>query len=134
MYYEDTDLSWRARLKGWSVIHAPNAVVKHIHCGSSGEWSPFFLFHVERNRLAMMLKNGTGHQIFRTWSSYIFNLAKDTFIRLLLIGKGHRSPNLRLRYKVFFSLMAWMPGLLKKRWAIQSARRINPRELAKWFL
>jgi len=38
MYYEDTDLSWRTRLRGWKVLYAPDAVVRHIHCGTTKEW------------------------------------------------------------------------------------------------
>ena len=44
MYYEDTDLSWRAWLSGWKVFYANTAVIRHIHCGSSSEWSPFLPF------------------------------------------------------------------------------------------
>jgi N-acetylglucosaminyl-diphospho-decaprenol L-rhamnosyltransferase len=31
MYAEDTDLCWRARLAGWGVAYAPDAVVTHRH-------------------------------------------------------------------------------------------------------
>lgn len=57
MYYEDTDLSWRLRSAGWRIRYEPTAVVRHLHSASSVEWSPFFTFHVERNRLAMLTKN-----------------------------------------------------------------------------
>ena len=134
MYYEDTDLSWRAKLKGWKVIYAPDAVVKHIHCGSSGEWSPFFLFHVERNRLAMVFKNGTWKQVFQTWVSFIYHLAKDCFVRVISIGKGYPSPHLKLRIKVLVGLFIWIPALIKKRWVIQRNRKFHPLELEKWFL
>ena len=56
MYYEDLDLSWRLRLRGWKVVYVPTALVEHDHAASSGEWSPFFRFHVERNRPLMLLK------------------------------------------------------------------------------
>lgn len=49
MYYEDTDLAWRARLGGWKVLYAPGAIVRHIHCGTTEEWSPFFFYHAERS-------------------------------------------------------------------------------------
>lgn len=57
MYYEDTDLSFRLRKKGLKIRYCPKAVVRHIHTGSSGEWSPFFTYHVYRNRLAFIFKN-----------------------------------------------------------------------------
>lgn len=57
MYYEDTDLSWRLRLRGWRVLFEPEAVVKHFHAGTSGADSPFMRFHANRNRLLMLVKN-----------------------------------------------------------------------------
>ncbi len=59
MYYEDIDLCWRARLRNWIVLYAPKAIVRHIHCGTMSEWSPLFQCFTERNRLAMVFKNGS---------------------------------------------------------------------------
>ena len=58
MYYEDLDRGWGDRLAGATCRYEPSALVRHVHCGSSGEWSPFFTFHVERNRSLAALKNG----------------------------------------------------------------------------
>jgi len=42
-YFEDTDLSVRARLAGFKCKIVPSSVLYHLHCGSSGgEWSPTF--------------------------------------------------------------------------------------------
>ena len=38
-------------------VYQPRALLRHVHCGSSGEWSPFFTFHVERNRVLVAIKN-----------------------------------------------------------------------------
>ncbi|HEY8506471.1 MAG TPA: glycosyltransferase family 2 protein, partial [Gemmataceae bacterium] len=58
MYYEDLDLAWRCRLGGGRFAYAPRAVVRHVHCGSSGAGSPFVRFHVERNRALAGARNG----------------------------------------------------------------------------
>ncbi|MBO9556928.1 glycosyltransferase family 2 protein, partial [Cellulomonas sp.] len=34
LYYEDTDLSWRMRARGWTVRYAPTAVAEHDHASS----------------------------------------------------------------------------------------------------
>ena len=60
MYYEDTDLSWRLRSRGWSIQYVPTAVLRHVHSATSTEWSPRWVFHVERNRLLMLTKNASG--------------------------------------------------------------------------
>lgn len=57
MYYEDTDLSYRIRNLGKKIIFYPNSIVRHIHTGSSKEWSPFFIFHVVRNKALFVYKN-----------------------------------------------------------------------------
>lgn len=57
MYYEDTDLSFRIRKLGKKIMYCPTAVVRHIHTGSSKEWSPFFTYHVYRNKLLMIWKD-----------------------------------------------------------------------------
>lgn len=57
MYYEDTDLSFKIKNVGKKIIYCPNAVVRHIHTGSSKEWSPFFAYHVYRNKLLFIYKD-----------------------------------------------------------------------------
>jgi GT2 family glycosyltransferase/SAM-dependent methyltransferase len=53
MYYEDTELSWRLRRAGYCLRYQPTSVVRHIHAGSSEEWSPTFKYYVWRNRILM---------------------------------------------------------------------------------
>jgi hypothetical protein len=44
LYYEDTDLSWRGQLLGWSYRYVPTSVVRHKHAQSSGVGSELFRF------------------------------------------------------------------------------------------
>lgn len=57
MYYEDVELSERARIRGYKVVYSPRAEVRHIHALSSKEGSPFFTYHVERGRLLHVFYN-----------------------------------------------------------------------------
>ena len=58
LYYEDTDLSWRGRLRGWRYVYEPTSrgpsparrVVRR-----SG--SAVFRYYTERNRVLMLAKN-----------------------------------------------------------------------------
>ena len=65
MYYEDADLAWRARRRGWRFWYEPASVVRHAHAASSREWSPAFIRNVEFGKLRMLAKNApwgfTGH-------------------------------------------------------------------------
>jgi GT2 family glycosyltransferase len=139
MYYEDTDLAWRARLRGWQVLYAGQATVRHIHCGTSGKWSPFFVYHVERNRLAMLFKNGTPGQVSKAWIVYAAFVAKNTLEGMLgaLARRGDwrlRLHLLAVRYRVLGTLIAWLPYLWRKRRSIQKSRRVSPADLNHWFL
>ena len=51
MYYEDTDLSWRLRERGWQVVYVREAVVLHEHASSSGTGSAMFIRVNTRNRI-----------------------------------------------------------------------------------
>jgi GT2 family glycosyltransferase len=58
MYYEDLDLAWRARLRGWRFVYAPDSVVYHVCGGSTGSASPLLTRQVERNRALVGMKVG----------------------------------------------------------------------------
>lgn len=66
LYYEDTDLSWRGRLRGWNHRYEPSAIVRHEHAASSGAGSPLFLYYTERNRLLTLAKNAPARLAWRS--------------------------------------------------------------------
>ena len=49
-YYEDIDLSLRARLAGYRCVYAPSAILKHVHAGSGVEGSFYFNQTVAQSR------------------------------------------------------------------------------------
>jgi|BarGraNGADG00212_1021973.scaffolds.fasta_scaffold07514_2 GT2 family glycosyltransferase len=68
-YYEDLDLSWRLRARGYTIRYAPRAVVRHRHAATSSIGSEFFVFHNVRNRLVVLTRNAgvlaTARMLFR---------------------------------------------------------------------
>ena len=50
LYYEDFELAWRGRLRGWSYRYVPTSLVRHRHAATSGLGSSTFVFHTLRNR------------------------------------------------------------------------------------
>jgi GT2 family glycosyltransferase len=57
-YYEDLDLGWRARLKGWHSLLVPEATAYHkVHGTSAMVPGDFLWFLSERNRLRTLVKN-----------------------------------------------------------------------------
>lgn len=57
MYYEDVEICERARFAGFKTMYNPRAVVRHHHALFSKEWSPFFIYHVEKGRLLHLFLN-----------------------------------------------------------------------------
>ena len=56
-YCEDTDLGLRGRLAGWGALLARDAVVYHKYSMTSGAFTPFKLYLVERNHYFAAVKN-----------------------------------------------------------------------------
>lgn len=56
LYYEDGDLSWRGRLRGWSYRYVPTSVVHHDHSATVGDRSALAKHLAARNRLLMLTK------------------------------------------------------------------------------
>jgi len=145
-YYEDTDLSWRMRLAGWRVVYEPTAVVEHVHSGTSIEWSPFFTFHVDRNRLFMILKNAPLGLVLRVFARFGWLAAR--FAARNVLRRGRRatgqtsSPASKSRAdisqagvhaRVVASLLVHVPEMLIKRWRIRGRKRVSDADIIAWF-
>lgn len=51
MYYEDSDLCYRAKRAGWEIWYVPSAVVYHGNGKSAGVGSPLQDYFITRNRM-----------------------------------------------------------------------------------
>jgi len=133
LYYEDTDLAWRGRLRGWRYLYTPNAVVRHRHAQSSVAGSDLFKFQVARNRLIVLTKNAPrrialqaiGGEIQRAWRTVI----ADVLTPLLRLSP----PRLReasLRKKVLTSFVSLLPSAIRHRLMLRS--RISRRRVFEW--
>ena len=70
MYYEDIDLSLRMKSEGYKVLYCPRSVVRHIHSGTSKEWSPMFVFNAERGRLLTVMRHWPLLFVVKEWIRY----------------------------------------------------------------
>ena len=60
LYHEDTDLSWRAQLLGWSVLYVPEARAEHERRWRRGrrfEIDPSVRRHSFKNHYLQLIKN-----------------------------------------------------------------------------
>jgi GT2 family glycosyltransferase len=133
-YADETDMGWRAQTAGWKCIYNPKAVVYHFHSASSGSYSPFKAFLVERNRIWVALKSFPLPLLifgqFYTFWRYILQ-AYGAFA-----GKGaagrftsdfSKIDLVKILMKVYFSLWEQLPHMLRKRRAVQKKKRISNR-------
>lgn len=87
MYYEDVDVSERARLAGFKTFYSPRAVARHRHAFSSKESSAFFTYHVERGRLMHVFFNFPLRIFFQ---QYIYQLSLNMAFLLKILLNFHR--------------------------------------------
>ena len=64
-FLEDADVAWRARMRGWGAVYAPEAVVVHHHSATARHGSDFKHYLVGRNRVRLLAKNASGEQLRR---------------------------------------------------------------------
>jgi GT2 family glycosyltransferase len=137
LYYEDTDLSWRLRSAGWTIRYEPASVTRHVHSASAGEWSPLFVFHVDRNRLLMLTKNATLARAAREILRYPLTTASLATRELARSRHTHRRPPIRptlLRLRVTASYLRLLPRMLARRRTLTRAATIPRRTLESHWL
>ncbi|MBI1757722.1 MAG: glycosyltransferase family 2 protein [Actinobacteria bacterium] len=136
MYYEDTDLSWRLRSRGWGIRYEPSAVLRHVHSASSVEWSPRWVFHVDRNRLLMLTKDASARLATSAVLRYPLT-ATSIFVRALREGLAtRRRPALRphlLRVRVMASYLSLLAPMLVRRRRIARRATVARDELERWL-
>jgi GT2 family glycosyltransferase len=138
LYYEDTDLSWRLRSLGYDIWYEPAAVLRHLHSATSQEWSPLFVFHVDRNRLLMLTKNATANLAFRAVVRYPLTTVSMGLRTLRQAVKARQRPPVRptlLRLRVIGSYLRLAPRMVARRRRIGADSLIGRRALQRrWVL
>ena len=71
LYYEDVDLAWRGRERGWRYRYAPESVVRHVHAASTAEGSPTFDYYNERNRLLTLTRHADRTTVAKALAKYV---------------------------------------------------------------
>jgi hypothetical protein len=137
LYYEDTDLSWRIRERGYTIRYVPTAVLRHVHAASSGEWSPLFVFHTDRNRLLMLTKDASARLALRAVLRYPLTTASMARRALRQGLADRRRPAVRptlLRLRVIGSYLRLLPRMLERRRSIGRTAAIGRRSLEQRWL
>jgi GT2 family glycosyltransferase len=136
LYYEDTDLSWRGRTRGWRYQYVPDAVVRHLHAASTGEGSPVFQHYVERNRLLMLAKDAPRDLAWHALWRYLLvtlSYARRDVVRPVLRLHRPNVEQVRRRLASFAGFVSLAPAMLLDRWRIRRRATVDDGELRTWF-
>jgi len=117
MYYEETDLSWRACLRGYSSWYIPGSVSYH---DAALKPSPGAAYYSARNRIVLLIKHWK-------WPTLLFLLPAVLLTELiewaymLRLGSGYVVGKLRA--------CAWLLGhprqILQARQSVQAGRQVS---------
>jgi GT2 family glycosyltransferase len=121
LYCEDTDLCWRLRLAGLRVVVCPEARVRHEY--DFGR-HPSKLYHLERNRLLMLVANYELSTIARLAPALL-----GTELALLVVAA--RGGWLPQKIRSLSSAARALPAIREQRRAVSRLRRISDRSFSR---
>jgi GT2 family glycosyltransferase len=99
LYYEDLELAWRGRERGWQYRYVPDSVVRHVHSASTVVGSPLFDYYNERNRLLVLTRHADPRTTAKALARYLLITASYTrrdIVSPILRGQPPR-PGIPLR-------------------------------------
>jgi len=120
-YVEDTDLAFRGRLAGWKCLYVPGAVVYHVHAGTGGFETDYFIYYGNRNVLWVTIKNFPKLLFF---SSLPWIIGRNSVVIPYYILKGHGRAVIRAK----LDAIKGIPRMLAKR----SRWRVNEAEIRRF--
>ncbi len=118
LYYEDFDLSWRGRARGWRYRYVPASVVRHVHSATSDEGSALFAFYNERNRLLTLARNADPRRAVTAAVRSLLvtgSYAVRDVVSPLLRAAKPRPAIVTVRLRALASFARLLPGTLSAR-------------------
>ncbi|HUP85277.1 MAG TPA: glycosyltransferase family 2 protein [Acidimicrobiales bacterium] len=135
LYYEDTDLSWRGRLRGWRYVYVPASRVRHIHSATSGEGSALFTHYVDRNRLLVFLRNAPMSMAVdaaRTYLAETVRIAARDVVRPVARRQPAQPLRTRQKLRSFAGYLRRAPQVVGGRARDRRKLKVTPRAVAVW--
>lgn len=129
-YFEDVDISWRARLRGWDVRLAPRAVARH-RIGATSSRMPGFTTHQTLKNLGWLMIKNVPMSLLPTVAPRLFLATTITFVRAVARGQGVTA------VRAVAIAVRKTPKKLRERGSIQRGRRVDDavvRSLITWDL
>jgi N-acetylglucosaminyl-diphospho-decaprenol L-rhamnosyltransferase len=133
LYYEDIDLSWRGRSRGWCYRLVPDSIVHHHHAATVGVGSPTHRYYTERNRLLTLMKNAPPSMVARELLRFPLSTASYLWSDAIApLGRGRRPrfATVALRVRAFGGALRHSVYALRARRRIARRRTENPQRVA----
>ena len=135
LYYEDTDMAWRGRARGWGYRYTPHAVLRHKHAATSVEGSRLFHHYVERNRLVMLTKNAPWRLAAAASASFLLSTAsyaRRDVVHPITRGHRPRTQLVRSRVRSFLAYLRMLPGALADRRRLRKRQVVHDEAITGW--
>ncbi len=123
LYMEDIDLSWRARLAGYSSLYTPECTVMHDY---ELRVTQFKMFWQERNRYLMLLKSFKWPTLVMLLPVYV---AAELMTWSYVLLKDRR--NITNKLRAYRWIISNWQLVMRKRKATQALRVVSDRTLLK---
>ena len=108
-----------------------------MHSATSEEWSPLFVFHVDRNRLLMLTKNASAGLALRAVARYPLTTASIALRTVRQALAARERPPIRptlLRLRVIGSYLRLMSRMLRRRQQIRRSAVVSRSRLERWLV
>lgn len=122
MYYEETDLAWRAQLLGYRCVFAPASVIYHAHSNAP---SAGRLYYSSRNRHLLLLKNWRWPTLVLLLPALVLAELQDWSYLLLVAGRRGVS----IKISGYRWLLGNLRQILRTRRVVQASRRTADRQI-----
>lgn len=122
IFYEDVDLSYRARLRGYRCVYVAEAVVEHAGSSAMGAQSDRSVFYGQRNLEWVYFTNTPPGLLVRSLPAH---LAYDLAAAAYFLSRGRFGAFLRGK----LAALAGLPAVLAKRRRVQQHRRATAKQL-----
>ena len=128
-YYEDADLAWRAKLRGWRCVYSAQAVGEHVRgWGDTLRKRPTYKGNgprlALRNHMLMITKNESASSFLRD-APLIFLTGIPRLFYMVIFRRD--------ALKGITDFFRLAPKAIKKRKIIQGSRTVKDRDLRRWF-
>ncbi|MDQ5940828.1 MAG: hypothetical protein QG632_554 [Candidatus Dependentiae bacterium] len=118
-YYEDVDISFRARLMGYDILYEPKSVVYHaIGATSGGGLKPFTRFHSVKNAHYLYLKNMPASLFWRFLPRFLLG-------QIMVFASSIKHGLLLSHLKGLVWVLLFLPKKIVQRVTIQRKKKVS---------